>query len=56
MNLPILFLAAAGTLGLSFEKPLASGHLVFSGNIRRFDVALERPMDLEAAKGVAFEL
>ena len=56
MNLSILLLAAAGAIGLSFEKPLASGHLNFCGNIRHFDVALDRPMDLGAAKGVSFEL
>ena len=56
MNLPILLLAVAGTLGLSFDKPLASGHLHFCGNIRHFDVALDQPMALGTAKGVAFEL
>ena len=56
MNLPILLLAAAGTIGLSFDKPLASGHLGFCDNLRRFDIVLHQPMDLGAAKGVAFEL
>ena len=56
MNLSVLLLAAAGSIGLSFDRPLASGHLNFCDNLRRFDVALERPMDLGAAKGVAFEL
>ena len=53
MNLPILLLAAAGTMGLSFDKPLASGHLGFCDNLRRFDIVLHQPMDLGAAKGVA---
>ena len=56
MNLPILLLAAAGALGLSFERPLASGHLSFCDNLRRFDIPLDQPMDLGTAKGVAFEL
>ena len=56
MQLATLLLAASGALALSFERPLASGHLNFCDNIRRFDVVLEHPMDLRDAKGVAFEL
>ncbi len=56
MQLTVLLLAAAGALGLSFERPLASGYLNFCDNLRRFDIPLDQPMDLGAAKGVAFEL
>ena len=56
MAFATFFLAAAGVISLSFDRPLASGHLNFSGNLRRFDVALERPMDLSGANGVSFEL
>lgn len=56
MPLTAVFLAAAGAMGLSFEKPLASGHLNFCDNLRRFNVVLEQPMDLGSANGVAFEL
>ena len=56
MHLGVVLLAAAGSIGLSFERPLASGHLNFCDNLRRFDVALERPMDLGAATGVSFDL
>ena len=56
MGLPVLFLAAAGSIAMSFDRPLAAGHLNFCDNLRRFDVALESPMDLSAAKGVSFEL
>ena len=56
INIPVLLLAAAGSMSLSFEKPLASGDLKFCDAMRRFDVNLEHPMDLSAAKGVSFEL
>ena len=58
MNLPMILLAAigAGTMTLSFEKPLALGHLKFCDAMRYLDVNLDKPMDLSAAKGVSFEL
>ena len=56
MTFAVLLLTAAGAIGLSFDRPLASGHLNFCDNLRRFDVALERPMDLSDAAGVSFEL
>ena len=49
-------IATPGAIKLSFDKPLASGHLNFCDNLRRFDVPLERPMDLSSANGVEFEL
>ena len=56
MPFTTLVIAAAGAISLSFDRPLASGHLNFCDNLRRFDVALERPMDLSEANGVSFEL
>ena len=41
---------------VQLEKPLSSGHLNFCDNLRRFDIALSRPMDLSKASGVSFEL
>ena len=52
--------AAAGaetrSADIRLEKPLLSAHLSFSGNIRRFDVKLEKPMDLSSAAGVSFQV
>ena len=56
MGFAAFLLAAVGVIGLSFDRPLASGHLNFCDNLRRFDVTLERPMDLAKASGVSFEL
>ena len=41
---------------VQLEKPLSSGHLNFCDNLRRFDIALSRPMDLSKASGVSFDL
>ena len=41
---------------IRLEKPLNSAHLSFSDNIRRFDVKLDRAMDLSSAAGVAFQV
>ena len=52
--------AAAGaetrSADIRLEKPLLSAYLSFSGNIRRFDVKLEKPMDLSSAAGVSFQV
>ena len=56
MGFAAILLAAVGAIGLSFDRTLASGHLNFCDNLRRFDVTLERPMDLSKASGVSFEL
>ena len=56
MTLPVLLFAVAGALSLAFDRPLASGHLNFCDNLRRFKVVPDSPMDLGSAKGVSFEL
>ena len=48
--------AAEKGLSVSLEKPLASGHLSFDGNIRRFELELDKPMDLSDAAGVTFDI
>ena len=56
LSLSASVFVAVTSLALSFEKPLSSGHLDFCDNLRRLDIALERPMDLSNAEGVSFEL
>ena len=41
---------------IRLDKPLGSGFLAFSDNIRRFDVKLTKPMDLSSAAGLAFQV
>lgn len=44
------FLTEFRSADIRLGKPLNSAHLSFSDNIRRFDVKLEKPMDLSSAR------
>lgn len=46
---PMAFGAEFRSADIRLGKPLNSAHLSFSDNIRRFDVKLEKPMDLSSA-------
>lgn len=51
-----VLLAVAGSLTVKMERPLEIGLTDHLGELRRFDVALPKPMDLSDAAGVTFSM